>query len=286
MESFVTRSVLDPELIFSSPKESPLLLPANVGAALKTCSRLRDFGVFVIGSSLPIYFAFFELMRQIISVEPLVRKAFYVFLLKCAIFVACVSLPRTIFAKALCQRRIWSSWVILSCCCILTIVGVCYLMPGSMGQKIMHPIPRCFSCLATMSVFPPAILRAFSRNTSAMFIILFFSIIYTHVAQFPFLSLNLTYSQFVLTCMCRLGYFVLYREHIQPYRAESSVSILARDHRLPIDSDWILYAASNIVFESVLLCLSLLLDKKHHRVQTGRKFFVAESLAASTSKRQ
>jgi hypothetical protein len=181
------------ELIFSSPKEPPLLLPANVGAAFKTCLRLGDFGVFVIGFSLPIYFAFFELMRQIISVEPLVRKAVYVFFVKCAIIVAFVSLPRTIFAKALCRRRVWSSWVILSSCCILAIVVVAYLMPGSMGQKFMHPIPRCFCCLATMSIFPPAILRAFSRNTSALFIILIFSIIYTHVAQFLFLSLNSTY---------------------------------------------------------------------------------------------
>jgi hypothetical protein len=181
------------ELIFSSPKESPLLLPANVGAAFKTCLRLRDFGVFVIGFSLPIYFAFFELMRQIIIVEPRVRKAVYVFFLKCAIIVAIVSLPRTIFAKALCQRRVWSSWVIMSSCCILAIVVVGYLMPGSMGQKFMDPIPRCFCCLTAMSVFPPAILRAFSRNASALFIILIFSIIYTHVAQFPFLSLNFTH---------------------------------------------------------------------------------------------
>jgi hypothetical protein len=32
--------------------------------------------------------------------------------------------------------------------------------------------------------------------------------------------------------------------------------------------------------------LCLLLDKKHHRVQTGRKFFVAESVTASANKRQ
>jgi hypothetical protein len=86
--------------------------------------------------------------------------------------------------------------------------------------------------------------------------------------------------------MRRLGYYALYREHIQPYYNETRVGSLARSHRQPIDSEWILFAAANLVSESGLLCVCLLLDKKHHRVQTGRKFCVAESLTASARKRQ
>jgi hypothetical protein len=50
--------------------------------------------------------------------------------------------------------------------------------------------------------------------------------------------------------------------------------------------NWLLLAVNAFAVEGSLLCLSLLLDKKHYRVQTGRKFFAAESLTKSASKRQ
>jgi hypothetical protein len=168
------------EFLFSSSKEPPLVLPAIVGSAFKTCVRLKNWGLFVLGTTLPILFIFFELMQQVIRVDPLVRTAFYFFFFKCALTVAFLSLPHTIFSKALLQRRVWSPWVVFLSCGILAVLGVVILMPGSLrpGGKLLFPVPRFFCCFSLLCIMPPTILRAFNRNTSAMFIVLFFLIIY------------------------------------------------------------------------------------------------------------
>ena len=171
------------EFLFSSRKEPPLFLPAIVGSAFETSVRLKNLGVYVLGTSLPIFFISFQLMRRLIHVDPPVCTAFYLFFFKCFLLVAFLSLPHTIILKSLVQRRVWSPWVVFLSCGILSLIGVGILMPGSMrgmrpGDKLLHPVPRFYCCFSLLCVMPPTVLRAFNRSTSALFIVLFFVIIY------------------------------------------------------------------------------------------------------------
>jgi hypothetical protein len=86
-----------------------------------------------------------------------------------------------------------------------------------------------------------------------------------------------------VTCFCSLGVLGLYREFYVPYTAARQTMF---PHIVEVDASWIMFACSAFAVEAALLCLCLLLDKKHLRVQTGRKFFVAESVTASASKWQ
>ena len=171
------------EFLFSSRKEPPLFLPAIVGSAFETSVRLKNLGVYVLGTSLPIFFISFQLMRRLIHVDPPVCTACYLFSFKCILLVAFLSLPHTIILKSLVQRRVWSPWVVFLSCGILSLIGVGILMPGSMrgmrpGDKLLHPVPRFYCCFSLLCVMPPTVLRAFNRSTSALFIVMFFVIIY------------------------------------------------------------------------------------------------------------
>lgn len=120
-------------LLSSQPEEQPLLLPATVGIALRVCARLKDCAIYIVALGLPIYYTFFELMRHIMLVDARVCNAFYLFFFKAALVSIFMTLPHTLVAKSIMQRRIWSPHLVLSLCAVTTVVVVQYLRPGSMG---------------------------------------------------------------------------------------------------------------------------------------------------------
>ena len=174
------------EFMFLQQEEPPLVLPANVGIAFKVSAGLKDWGSYVIALGLPIYFSVFELMQLFISVDPLVRRAMYMYFFKFFLLFAGTSLPHHICAKAMSQGRVYSPWLVTSGCLAMIILCVQVIKPGH--SEILPRNFRFFLVFIVSSLGPPMILRAISHVASAKHIILAFATLqmYQHpVLPFP-----------------------------------------------------------------------------------------------------
>jgi hypothetical protein len=78
----------------------------------------------------------------------------------------------------------------------------------------------------------------------------------------------------------------MHRDFWPPYAAERNGATAIETVSLRLfDTGWLgLRDAVPVFLELYMICVCALLDKKYHRVRTGRKFFTAElSSARSTS---
>ncbi len=161
------------DLLTVPQTQSPLLLPADVGIAIRVSSGLKDWGLYVWALSLPIYFSVFEIMRLFIDVDPGVRTVMYSYLSKCLPFIAGLTLPHYLFAKVIHQNRVPTSWLVYSCCFVAIVLSVNFIKPGT--ARILPRNFRFFVYFVMSNVAPPTIIRAFSHFASAKFIVLAFS---------------------------------------------------------------------------------------------------------------
>lgn len=85
---------------------------------------------------------------------------------------------------------------------------------------------------------------------------------------------------FFSKCVTRvrsLGFYNIYREFRE---FDAAVGALTLEQGTPyIHASWLLIIFFQFVLECSMLCLCIMLDKKQHGVQVGRKFFTAEAAA-------
>jgi hypothetical protein len=155
-------------------ENTPLILPATIGSALKICASLNDWAIYVGALGVPIQFSFFEIMRLFIRVDGNVRSANYSFLLKCTLLSGLMALPHAIFSKAILRRRIGAPWIVFLSCVLIAILGEQMLRPGFFGNAFLTKNVRFFSCFIIMIVMPSSIMRAFSRYASTSLVFLAF----------------------------------------------------------------------------------------------------------------
>jgi len=172
------------EFLFSQPEKPPLLLPANVGVALKVSAGLKDWGCYVIALGLPIYYSVFELMQLFINVDPHVRRAMYSFFFKFFLLFPGTSLPHHIVAKAMSQGFVYSPWLVHAGCLAMIILCVQVVKPGY--AEILPRNFRFYPFFVMSSIAAPMILRAISHVASTSHIILAFVIqqMYQHPTLF------------------------------------------------------------------------------------------------------
>ncbi len=73
----------------------------------------------------------------------------------------------------------------------------------------------------------------------------------------------------------------MYRDFWVPYAAEMNASSPSETVTLHgLEANWLFIMGLQVFFQIYMICVCVLLDKKHHRVLTGRKFFTAELSSA------
>ena len=130
-----------------------------------------------------------------------------------------------------------------------------------------------------MSCMPSTIMRAFSRDAPAKLVFLAFGVQMGCGPSACFARADVCYCKFV-TRVCSLGLYNIYREFVAAHAVESGASTLEQGTPPYNHASWLLIIFFQFVLECSMLCLCIMLDKKQHGVQIGRKFFTAEAAAA------
>lgn len=270
-------------------EEKPLLvLPAGVGIVYKVSLGLKDFALYVWALSLPIYFTVFELMRALITVDPHVRRIVHTSSWKCAVLLLCCAAPHFLLVKAIRGGRVRRPFLGTLCCVVAIIFAGVFVLPGTTGS-VWNRNFRFFPYAILVNVAPPTILRAVSHSASSLSLVAVFVLLHMYLLlSSPFKlflpidlrgcrrqNASLPFASDSRVFFFSFGCYGLYRNYWLPYLADEFPRHSDSVHAALIRSDFFRNYICCHVLVAAQVCVCILLDKRHHVQNTGRKCFVA-----------